>query len=112
MPKSDNRRKKEKLKGRKKRAPRASVAEIDLERPKLHQGVFQAPCGSMVAYITPMELPSMEEYRSQAISDHIVDGECPAPEICGGALATGEFRPHGRGRRNDVLLADVLDDLR
>ena len=91
MPKSDNRRKKAKLNAPKKRVFRAKVSETDGDRPKMYQGTFEAPCGSMVAYITPMELLSLEEYRRQAISDHIAEGECPAPDVCVDALATGEF---------------------
>ena len=91
MPKSDNRRKKAKLKAPKKRASLGKVEETNGDRPRMYQGTFEAPCGSMVAYITPMELPSLEEYRRQAISDHIAEGECPAPDVCVDALATGEF---------------------
>ena len=91
MPKSDNRRKKEKLKRREKRTPRTPLNEIDGDRPKVYQGMFEAPCGSMVAYFTPVELPSLEEYRRVAISDHIAEGECPDPETCVQALAAEKF---------------------
>ena len=91
MPKSDNRRKKAKQKAPKKQVSRANVWETDGDRPKMYQGTLEAPCGLMVAYITPMELPSLEEYRRQAISDHISEGECPAQDVCVNALATGQF---------------------
>ena len=91
MPKSDNRRKKAKLRAPKKSVSRAKVSETNGHRPKVYQGMFEAPCGSMVAYFTPVELSSLDEYRRVAISNHIAEGECPVPEMCIEALATGEF---------------------
>ena len=91
MPKSDNRRKKAKLNAPKKRVFRAKVSETDGDRPKIYQGTFEAPCGSMVAYTTPIELPTLQEYRREAITGHITSGECPAPDECATALGAGEF---------------------
>ena len=96
MPKSDNRRKREKLKGGKRQAPRAPAkatrtAEIDSCEGKMHQGMFEAPCGSIVQYMMTMYLPTMESYRHAAILDHLVHGECPAPTVCGSALSAGDF---------------------
>ena len=31
----------------------------------LHQGEFQAPCGDIITYVTPMWFPTMAHYRCQ-----------------------------------------------
>ena len=88
MPRSDNRRKKETLRGRKRRALRPVAPLADPEQPRLHQGMFMAPCGLTVMYMTPAELPLMEAYRHAAIADHVTGGECPSPEVYVSALET------------------------
>ena len=54
-----------------------------------HAGEFQAPCGSVVFYETPMSLPTMGHYRWHSVYDHLNAGACPTPSQCKDALRTG-----------------------
>ena len=54
-----------------------------------HQGMFQAPCGDMVGYLTQMNLPTMGHYRWHAVYDHLTEGACNSPSECEDGLKTG-----------------------
>ena len=63
-------------------APRAAGQE--------KQGMFEAPCGSMVGYMTTADFPTMGHYRWHAIYDHLEQGACDGPDsCCVEALRTG-----------------------
>ena len=49
----------------------------------MHQGEFQAPCDSTIAYFTPMRLPTLAHYRWHAIYDHLTQGNCADEDQCG-----------------------------
>ena len=56
----------------------------------MHQGEFQAPCDSTIAYFTPMRLPTLAHYRWHAIYDHLTQGNCADEDQCDEALWSGE----------------------
>ena len=97
MPTSDNRRKKDKRRARggkvaKQRSNESSnTPTYPDDRAQVSQGMFMAPCGSTVMYMTDAQLPEMKEYRQYAIQDHLAGGDCPSPDVCREALASGEF---------------------
>lgn len=56
---------------------------------ELHSGSFEAPCGFLVVYFTPIDYPSMAHYRWHSIFDHLDKGECQDVDKCGSAVMTG-----------------------
>ena len=56
----------------------------------IHEGVFQAPCGDGVMYMTPVQFPTMGHYRWHGIYDHLTGGACQEPSKCDQALQTGD----------------------
>ena len=97
MPKSDNRRKKDKRKARggkvvKQRSNESSNVSVPADdRGQIYQGMFVAPCGSTVMYMTDAQLPDMKDYRRLGIQDHLAEGECESPDVCHEALRLDEF---------------------
>ena len=55
-----------------------------------HQGMFGAPCGDTLQYVTEINFPTMGYYRWHAIYDHLDSGACRSSRKCGEALASGE----------------------
>ena len=49
------------------------------DRGQIYQGMFMAPCGSTVMYMTDAQLPDMKNYRRLGIQDHLAEGECESP---------------------------------
>ena len=61
------------------------------ERGRVYQGMFVAPCGSTVMYMTDGQLPEMKDYRQLGIQDHLAEGDCESPDVCHEALLSGDF---------------------
>ena len=57
----------------------------------LHHGSFEAPCGYMIVYGTPMVLPTLAHYRWHSVYDHLADGACENPQVCDAALRSGDL---------------------
>ena len=55
-----------------------------------YQGMFQAPCGDTIAYITEMGFPTLAHYRWHGIYDHLTQGNCADEDKCDEALWSGE----------------------
>lgn len=96
MPKSNNRRKKASQERRKKTTKNTQPryhgmnpmqSGLTIGGPKM--GEFEAPCGSMIRYMTTADFPALKDYRWHSIQDHLMQGECPDPGACEQALATG-----------------------
>ena len=61
------------------------------DRGQIYQGMFVAPCGSTVMYMTDAQLPEMKGYRRLGIQDHLAEGDCEFPDVCHEALRLDEF---------------------
>ena len=95
MPKSNNKRKKANQERRKKTTKNTPPHDQGMSRMQsglanweTKVGEFEAPCGSMVRYMTTADFPTLKDYRWHAIQDHLLEGECPDPEAGEHALAT------------------------
>ena len=56
----------------------------------LHQGMFEAPCGDTVQYITEAQFPTMAHYRWHSTFDHVAQGACGDPTKCIEGVTTGK----------------------
>ena len=96
MPKSNNKRKKESKERRKRTTKNTQPRYQGMSRTQSGLGIgqtkvgeFEAPCGSMIQYMTTADFSSMKEYRWHAVQDHLMQGKCPDPDACEQAVATG-----------------------
>ena len=56
----------------------------------LQVGIFTAPCGDNISYMTTARFPTLAHYRWHAIHDHLSQGNCLDDDACDEALWSGQ----------------------